>query len=52
MINHISRAVGSCQVIYIASFPDPKKERRGPGTHCSCMRGLHDNQVARIINEA
>ena len=29
----------------LASFPGPTKERRGPGTHCSRMRGLHGNQV-------
>ena len=31
----------------LASFPGPTKERRGPGTHCSRMRGLHGYQVAR-----
>ena len=38
--------------IPLASFPGPIKERRGPGTHCSRMRGLHDNQVAGVIDEA
>ena len=36
----------------LASFPGPTKERRGPGTHCSRMRGLHGNQVAGVIDEA
>ena len=36
----------------VASFPDPTKERGGPGTHCSRMRGIHGNQVAGVIDEA
>ena len=35
----------------VASFSGPKKERRGPGTHCSCMRGLHGNQVVGVIDK-
>ena len=38
--------------MYLASFPGPMKERRGPGTHCSRMRGLHGNRVADDIDEA
>ena len=43
---------GYCTCILVASFPGPTKERRGPGTHCSRMRGLHGNQVAGVIGEA
>ena len=39
-------------IVRLASFPGPKKERRGPGTHCSRMCGLHGNQVAGVIDEA
>ena len=38
--------------VTLASFPGPTKERRGPGTHCSRVRGLHGNQVAGVIDEA
>ena len=39
-------------VLDLALFPGPTKERRGPGTHCSRMRGLHGNQVTGVIDEA
>ena len=38
--------------VLLASFPGPTKERRGPGTHRSRMRGLHGNQVVGVINKA
>ena len=38
--------------VTLASFPGPTKDRRGPGTHCLRMRGLHGNQVAGVIDEA
>ena len=38
--------------VILASFPGPTKERRGPGTHCLRMCGIHGNQVAGVIDEA